>query len=379
MFVDVNTGRCILDDNHEINLRHIHETDFNHPLLNQPFTPRPDNIYQYSYEDIDSFLHSTIYIYSILLNVDKPESCQFIVKPSPNFQWNKPEGKLFFSINHLKPAQEAITFKQFEQLVSQLARNKVKRDLNIEIEFEFEFIENIITNSQFTIQDLPELVNGDLLFSSNQKLIDLLKKTNNYDRFELRYISPAIGLGVYSRTMIKNEEIICLYSGVKNKISMDSIKYLFYYYEDALNQGIDAVKHGNLGRFINHAASPNENTHHLLPPNNLGANIKSECICMNGIEFVLLSANREIQPGEQLLVNYGDNYFKHYNEFQFNAKGKIVGDKKLIRKSNRKKTDEIRILAHQGVKSAQQYLLRKALTHSIAASALIFILIKTIS
>lgn len=320
----------------------------------------------------------TIFVYSILLSVDNPESCQFIIKPSPNFQWSKPKGKLFFSINHLKPAHESITFKQFEQLVSQLARNKVKRDLNIGIEFVFEFIENIIINSQINIQDLPESVNGDLLFSSNQKLIELLKKTNNYDRFEVRYISPAIGLGVYSRTMIKKEESICIYSGVKNKISIDSIKYLIYYNNDALNYGTDAIKYGNLGRFINHAASPNENALHLSPTNNLDANIKSECICLNGIEFVLLSANRDIQPGEQLLLNYGDNYFKYYNELQFNAKGKISGNKQLIKKSNRKKMDEIRILAHHGVKSAQQYLLKKTLAHSIVASALIFLLIKTI-
>lgn len=62
MLVDISTGRCVLDDNHEINLRHIHETDFNHPLLNQPFKPRKDSIYQYSYEDIDSFLYSTIFV-----------------------------------------------------------------------------------------------------------------------------------------------------------------------------------------------------------------------------------------------------------------------------------------------------------------------------
>ena len=374
VLIDIAAGSCLLDNEKEISLKHLtNSTDFNHPLLSHPFTDihSHDNVYKYVYDDVDGLLLSAIYVYSILLKVDDPKVCTFIIKPSTTFQWSKPQGGLYFSINHLKEAKELISIDQFERFVGHLARNKVKHDYDVDIDFAFEFLDDIIINNQFTLQELPKTIDGDLLCSTDLNVVELLKKPTILERFELRYINPAIGLGVYSRGVIKKDEPICVYSGVRIKLPSDSIKYVFFSDSDIFNTSTDAVQYGNLGRFINHAASERENSPRSNNSDILKANVKHQYIQLNGIEVVLLSANRDIQKDEQLLLDYGARYFSYYPEFLLKQNGACIGNKKTLKKAHRKKLEEIRIIARQGVKAAQFYLYKRMLT----LSGLLFLLI----
>lgn len=65
------------------------------------------------------------------------------------------------------------------------------------------------------MEELPSLVDGDGLYHSDVGIIELLKVPIDFKRYELRYISTAIGFGVFSKETINKGEIISFYSGVK--------------------------------------------------------------------------------------------------------------------------------------------------------------------
>ena len=342
--INVNTGACFLSDKREVPLHQfIKQGDFVHPLLLEPFTSSSDYVFHYEYNNIRELFYSAIFVYKTLLHVDNPSLCVFKINPSLNFHHNKlPEG-LYFSIDGNKSASELISINQLNRIVSALLRET------------FEYSEDLIINDSFTVEDLPESVNGDLFYPSEVPFFEVFDNPADLSRFELRYINPIIGFGVFSKTLIKNEELLGVYSGVKRVKLPISLNFSYKSDEDSLNMILDARSSGNITRFINHAPNPDNNEKSADSLDRLFANTKSSIYYINGLSFIVYFAIRDIMPGEQLLVDYGSLYFKEYSPIRFKTNGRPLKIKNF-KKMSKKRLAHLRIMANYGVQKAQRYL-----------------------
>jgi uncharacterized protein len=116
-----------------------------------------------------------------------------------------------------------------------------------------------------------------------------------YDRtkFEIREIGGAKGKGLYALKDFEFGEYLLDYTGEKITTKLaDSLetKYLF-----ELNKKwtIDGEAESNTARYINHSCDPN-----------VEADVKGDRI--------MIHAARDIEKGEELLIDYGDEYFDEF-------------------------------------------------------------------
>lgn len=342
--INIDTGLCRFADNHEIGIEQlINDSDFIHPLINEPCTPVTNQMFHYEYDTLEELLYSGIYVYSRLLKADKPLDCIFRINPSPLFQTSPQANNMHFSVNRCKAAKETISIRQLEAITSCL------------LGFKFVFSETLVISDQFTIKDLPLSVDGDALYISDEKLIALLKTPRDFSRYEIRYIHSGIGFGVYSRELIKKGEIISFYTGIKTH-KLPEFNFSFIPQVDCLMLRLDACEHGNITRFINHAPK-----HHRVSPSSfLEANIKAQNHSLNGIEVIVYLATKEILKGEQLLVDYGTTFFRDDEMFLFKTNGGLNNPKrKLVWSNSQNRINHLKIMAIHGVKKAQIYLLAR--------------------
>ena len=124
------------------------------------------------------FFYAGIYVYSRLIRVKQPLTCQFRISPSSQFKPIQFAKRIDLSINRHKAAQESISITQLEAITSHL------------LGIPFVYSEDIIIDDTFTIEDLPDTVNGDALYQTNRYLLGLLTTPSNFKRYELRYINP---------------------------------------------------------------------------------------------------------------------------------------------------------------------------------------------
>lgn len=346
VIININTGSCIVDNKREVELQHlISELDFIHPLLMARQISSPDHVFHHQYDDVDGLLYSGIFIYSTLLRVSNPLDCQFHINPSVDFQRIPQAEEIYFSTNPHKVATELIHFRQLEALIADLSGAS------------FQFVENILLEGIFTIHDLPVFIDGDKLYQMEDDMAQLLKFPRNFSRFELRYIDRNMGFGVFSREVIHKGEVISFFGGVKTLQLPKSLNYSFENQFDCLSTSIDARHYGNITRFINHAPNP-QVSHPSNQSSLLEANIIAKLHYLNGIEMVVYSATKEVLPGEQLLVDYGKKYFNNFRQLRFKKNGRVVGSNNNflpIFKSS--KISHLRLMAHHGVKKAQQFML----------------------
>lgn len=343
VIININTGLCRFSDLREIGLKHLmNKDDFIHPLIMEPFTQTEDNLYHYEYNNIEELLYSGIYVYSRLLKADKPLACQFKINPTPLFKRVTYAEHIDFSINRHQYFKEAISIRQLEALTSHL------------LGFQFIYSEDYIIDDMFTIEDLPDAVNGDSFYETNSQLLKQLNTSINFSRYELRYISPIIGFGVFSKEIIKKGDFISFYTGVKRTKNSPYRNYTFKSQHDCLKMCLDASERGNIARFINHA--PNHDaasSQEVL----VEANVKALHDNLNGIEIILYSAAKEIYPGQQLLVDYGNDFFKNRHIIRFKTNGQPINtNKKLFWLHSQKKLNHLKIMAEHGVKKAQLYI-----------------------
>ncbi len=345
--INITTGISTFADGREIPLKQLlGELDFEHPLLKVQSTPTPDDVFHYEYDDLDGLFYAAIFVYSTLLHVDKPLDCQFKINPSQAFRPSQCAEDVYFSINSQQPAKESISISQLESLICHLSG------------FKFEYSNDIIIEDLFTIADLPDSIDGDALYSADPTKIALLKTMANDKRYELRYINFDIGFGVFSREAISTGDVISFYTGIKTIHIPTTFEYTFENKLDCLNMSLDARQHGNITRFVNHAPS-RVDTDKMNPSRGpfLKANVKATCYYLNGMEFIVYQANKDILPGEQLLVDYGARYFQKGGMNRFNTRGRPIDtNKKNIRNNAQKKLILIRIMANHGVRKAQMYL-----------------------
>ena len=362
--INIATGICTLADNQVIELKRLmSEFDFSHPLIPEPYVQISGHLFHYEYDDIDGLLGSARYVYSMLLRVDNPLNCQFKINPSRVFRHSKASENVYFSIKGDKLAEEPIRVRQLEDIVSHLSG------------YTFKFSEDILIDDLFTIADLPSSIDGSLLDKTDVNILDLLKMPNDLSRYEIRYINPDIGLGVFSRDVIKKGDVIGVYSGVKNTRTSADLSYLFHLEFDCLKMYIDARQYGNITRFINHAPEADINKIGSNRSSFLEANIGTSRFYLNGIEVVVYTTIKDILKGEQLLVDYGQAYFENMTVSRFKSSGKVICmTKKIIRSTSQKKIRQIRIMARHGVEKAQTYLLLRIVSIVVVISILIGIL-----
>ena len=340
--INIASGKCTILNNQEVTPNQlIKDFGFKHHLLMNYKTDTSTDVFHYEYDDMQGLLHAPVYVYSNLLKSANPDGCIFKINPSPIFQHTQTTDDLYFSISPHQCARESITIMQLEAIVSHLSGHP------------FKFINNLLIDETFTIKNLPLSIKGDLLSLIDKELETLLLTPCDLNRFELRYINPKIGFGLFSRERIKKGEVLFPYYGKKHS-EQTMANYKFGAGLDCLNLSIDAREFGNLARFINHAPQAGTNASPLW----LDANLLAEYFYLTGQQIILFSATRDIEPGEHLLLDYGALFFKNFPPSRFKSNHKALPwYKKIIAANSNHRLNHLRIMARHGVKYATRYLL----------------------
>ena len=120
-----------------------------------------------------------------------------------------------------------------------------------------------------------------------------VERTTSSERFVVRRSGPGRGRGLFTRVPFRKGELVIEYTG--NKIPTQladelDTKYLFEIDEDWT---IDGSPRTNTARYINHSCKPN---------------------CESDIRDgrILIFALRNIERGEELSMDYGDEYFDEF-------------------------------------------------------------------
>lgn len=116
----------------------------------------------------------------------------------------------------------------------------------------------------------------------------------------IRWTDEAIGWGVFAGADIKKMTFIAEYTGKVRKRRWEDRKN-GYCFEYNLAHGvrspytIDAQRQGGVARFINHSAK---------------GNLQPALITSDNLSRVVLYAAADIRKGDQLLYDYGEDYWK---------------------------------------------------------------------
>lgn len=116
----------------------------------------------------------------------------------------------------------------------------------------------------------------------------------------IRWIDASVGWGVFAERNYKKGEYIGEYSGVlRDKKREDSKNsYCFEYAisdDEITSYRIDAREKGNITRFINHSFFPN---------------LSPMLVTFDHLTHIILVVEEMIVKGDQLLYDYGPNYWK---------------------------------------------------------------------
>ncbi len=113
------------------------------------------------------------------------------------------------------------------------------------------------------------------------------------DRYEVRNARAGTGKGLFACIPIGKGEFIIEYTGEKILTTLADTLKTRYLFELDNTWTIDAEGEENTARYINHSCEPNADaeTHD---------------------DRILISASRDIKPGEEITIDYGDEYFDEY-------------------------------------------------------------------
>ncbi len=349
---DPTTGFFQLEDGQNISREtFLTEKFFDHPLLHEPYTHQPNHLFKYEYNNLTELMSATTFICSVLIHTDNPEACKFIIQPSCLFQQQKRPQSLYFSIDYRKSSQNSINLNQLNALASKLLGEP------------FHFSEDLIFQHHFSIKNLPHTINGDALYQDPTATCQLLKTPIPYEKYELRYIHPIIGFGVFSRLPLKKGDFIGIYTGIQSYSKGKNLNYSFTTKDKSATTYVHALHAGNLTRFINHAPKVNPKA----PSPFLSANIKALHYQRHGLHFIVFEASQDIPAGEQLLVSYGERYFPTEKNIRFKSNGKLAHQNKYARN----KIFALKAMAEQGIQAAQIYLLKRLVIITTAILTLI--------
>lgn len=126
---------------------------------------------------------------------------------------------------------------------------------------------------------------------------DLVRKAYTANIY-IAKVSDSVGYGAFAGEDFTPGQMLAEYTGIARKFKKSDLRnpYTFNYVYNAV---IDASKAGNVSRFINHSES--------------GANARYMRLVLEGIEHVILLAKSPIAKDEQILFDYGAEYWQLRN------------------------------------------------------------------
>ncbi len=105
------------------------------------------------------------------------------------------------------------------------------------------------------------------------------------------------GLGLFAVEAIKSRQFIVRYSGrlIPGEVAdrLERYRRNKFLFEINKHWCIDGTTRKNLARYVNHSCKPN-----------------ADAIIRRGTRRVDYVANRRIEPGEEITVDYGENYME---------------------------------------------------------------------
>ncbi|WP_367607779.1 SET domain-containing protein-lysine N-methyltransferase [Legionella sp. W05-934-2] len=289
--VDLNTNQVVLDNGATCVKKDIliGTSQWFHPILDiAPFKSQSKTL-AYHYQSLTELCTLLSHIYPTFLHRKDPASLQIQIRPKPNSGYLNNTSYIFLSMDRNRAAEQAITSTLLSELMTKITGRK------------YTYCDQIYVDATFHVTSLPEQVNADKLFESNINPFDIAEMVEDISAFELRFISYAIGFGVFTRRFIKEHTPLFVYTGAW-KHQHQSIHYQFASH-DAFGLKINAEAIGNLARFINHADDEGD-------PNFQNANAYSRRHIHYGLEYIVIYAKRDILAGEQLLMSYGPTAIK---------------------------------------------------------------------
>lgn len=340
----LGTNSCVLVGSKKQSLKEwLAVTDFRHPLLTESLLVG-EGPFVYEYDNFLALLKASQLVYATLLRADNPASCVFIIRPSKNFRYLPMNGPIFISIDGHTEAKEVISLRRLEALMKRLYG------------FEISFSESLVIDTTLSLAQLPKDVDADALYTIDQHALASCLSPMDTASFELRYLHPTIGFGVFSRCLIKKGQTIGVYRGEKS-FKKEKLHYAFSASGDCFNLLTNAGYSGNLCRFVNHAPlNPSENLIELIE----SANVVVWNACLNGQKIIIYQAREDILAGQQLLVDYGDSYFS-CEEQCFFTKNKQIVDRTMqpLPRKQAVRQYHLRLMANAGIQAAQRRILKK--------------------
>ena len=119
-------------------------------------------------------------------------------------------------------------------------------------------------------------------------------------RVNIRFINPVVGYGVFAKEDIPPYSTLNHYTGLlmlDDDVNPDHDST--FSFTDYKTFSIDAMKHGNWCRFMNHCAE-RESNNNAIP---------WEYYHESGPKIVFSSGSKGIKKGKQILYSYGDDYW----------------------------------------------------------------------
>jgi hypothetical protein len=118
-------------------------------------------------------------------------------------------------------------------------------------------------------------------------------RTTGSHRYVVRKSGPGLGHGLFAATTVKRGDFIAEYTGKRIPTSIADASKSRYLFELDEDWTINGEARSNIARYINHSCRPN-----------VEAEIEDGRI--------LIYATRTVQPGEEFLIDYGEEYFDEF-------------------------------------------------------------------
>lgn len=145
------------------------------------------------------------------------------------------------------------------------------------------------------------------------------RTVDGFKDFVICDIHPSVGKGVFATKHIAQNTIVGIYTGMIELARGPGGHYaldaktthsprIFY----------DAIRFRNATSYIQHASDAGN------APEIATANVEMQNTLYGTIPLILYVTKQPIEPGEQLLVDYGKNYWKNRAPKAFDRHGKIV-------------------------------------------------------
>jgi SET domain-containing protein len=120
-----------------------------------------------------------------------------------------------------------------------------------------------------------------------------MRRTILQAKFAVRKSCPGLGHGLFATAMLRRGDFVLEYSGRRIPTTFADTLKSRYLFEIDRRWTIDGSSRANIARYINHSCAPN---------------------CEGDVRDgrVLIYAGRDIKKGEELTINYGEEYFDEF-------------------------------------------------------------------